>query len=36
MVAFVFVVMVKIRQLAEEDRPLGEVLLNRKPSFGRS
>jgi len=35
MIAFVFAVMVKTRQLAEEDRPLGEVLLNRKPAFSR-
>jgi hypothetical protein len=35
MIAFVAVVMVQTRQLAEEDRPLGEVLLNWKPALGR-
>jgi hypothetical protein len=35
MIAFVFTVMVKTRQLIEEDRPLREVLLNRTPAFGR-
>jgi hypothetical protein len=33
--AFVAAVMVQTRQLAEEDRPLGEVLLNWKLAFGR-
>jgi len=35
MLALVSAVVVKTRQLAEEDRPLGEILLNRKPAFGR-
>ena len=34
-IALVAAVMVQIRQLAEEDRPLGEVLLNWKLAFGR-